>query len=104
MLPLLIYVRSGPVATCERRRDAILVVWAHARRETRDAPNALKDTRTRGSRWKMPLNLEKRAEGESGAQAKSEIERARCRWLTRVKNTARDARFHRRNREKYSER
>ena len=85
MLPLLIYVRSRPVATCERRRDATPVARAHARRETRDAPNALKDTRTRESRWKIPLVLENRAEGESGAQVESGGERARCRGVTRGK-------------------
>ena len=102
MLPLLVYVRSARVANRERRRPPIAPHQSHG--GTRDAPNALKDTRTRESRWKIPLVLENRAEGESGAQVKSGSERARCRWLTRVKNTARDARFHRRNREKYSER
>lgn len=98
MLLVLVYVGSGPVATCERRSAAAPVARAHARRETRDAPNALKDTRTRESRWKIPLVPENRAEGESGAQVESGARGSRG------ENPVLDARFHRRNREKYSER
>ena len=77
MLLVLVYVRSGPVATCEWHRHPIAPPQSH--RHTRAAQNALKDTRTRESRWKMPLVPEKRSEGESGAQVESGIERARCR-------------------------
>lgn len=88
MLPVLVYVGSSRVANRERRRPPIAPPQSHGHtgtRATRDAPNALKDTRTRESRWKIPLVPENRAEGESGAQVESGGERARCRRLTRGK-------------------